>query len=426
MTIQQALLSSNTAGWLASSTSPNSNGYTLGTCIDSSGNIYTTNSNYSIIKRNSAGAFQWVSGLSAGSNGSLAIDSAGNLYVTGEETVTYGASFPSLYLAKFNSSGVFQWGRTFGGTSYLRGYRVFVDASDNVYVTGTNSSGVTATWLVKFNTSGTVQWQKRLVDTSGNGGTTFVVSIGVDSSGNVYIAGSSQDNASGFLSAYSAVLAKYNSSGTLQWKKNLYGGGGNSASFSAITIDRNDNIYALGAYMSPMLVKYDTSGTVQWQKQFLASSPGSFFINTVQIDTDVNGSVYFGTSYGGLLAVDSSGSLLWANYFKNTSGTVFKDTQATKVISASNLLVTSGINTGTSTYFVGNVLTNGTKLGSGYTLGSNTIDYLSGTNSGSITVSSLSLTAGTTPITDQTPTASATALDLSTTFTTPTNNVTNI
>ena len=42
----------------------------------------------------------------------------------------------TLLIAKYNSSGTYQWQRTLGGTSDDEGHGIAIDSSDNVYVTG--------------------------------------------------------------------------------------------------------------------------------------------------------------------------------------------------------------------------------------------------------------------------------------------------
>ena len=71
----------------------------------------------------------------------IAVDSSGNVYVTGH-TGSQGAGGNDILIAKYNTSGVIQWQRTFGGASGDVGTGIAVDSSGNVYVTGyTGSQG---------------------------------------------------------------------------------------------------------------------------------------------------------------------------------------------------------------------------------------------------------------------------------------------
>ena len=86
----------------------------------------------------------WLSTLGGGSNeagNSVAIDSLGNLYVFGYTNST-GAGGNDFLLAKYNSSGTIQWQRVLGGAGSEYGYSVAIDSAGNVYVFGyTNSTG---------------------------------------------------------------------------------------------------------------------------------------------------------------------------------------------------------------------------------------------------------------------------------------------
>ncbi|KKL04094.1 hypothetical protein LCGC14_2619500, partial [marine sediment metagenome] len=86
----------------------------------------------------------------------VAVDSSGDIYVAGE-TLSFGAGQDDMVLVKYNSSGVKQWNRTWGGINGDYGRGVAVDSSDNVYVAGGTDSfgaGQDDIFLVKYNSSG--------------------------------------------------------------------------------------------------------------------------------------------------------------------------------------------------------------------------------------------------------------------------------
>ena len=134
-----------------------------GVAIDSSDNIYITGTSQGtnlfgknatsgttddifVAKLNSSGVVQWV--YTAGGTGrdrgrKIALDSSGNIYVVGyyQNTVDFGGgnvtsnqSF-DVFLLKLNSSGTFQWVKSYGGSSGNDlGRDVAIDSSDNVYM----------------------------------------------------------------------------------------------------------------------------------------------------------------------------------------------------------------------------------------------------------------------------------------------------
>jgi hypothetical protein len=112
-----------------------------GIALDSSGNIYVTGSStgsgtdydYATIKYNSAGQQQWVaryhySGESTDFASAIAVDGSGNVYVTG----TSGDDWATV---KYNSAGQEQWLARYNGPGNGddRAWAIAVDASGNVY-----------------------------------------------------------------------------------------------------------------------------------------------------------------------------------------------------------------------------------------------------------------------------------------------------
>ena len=136
--------------------------------------------------------------------------------------------------------------------------------SENVYVSPAPTPAPTptvASW------SGTKQLGTTVQDNA--------TSITSDSSGNVYVTGYTQGSLDGNTSAGGGDLfvLKYNSSGTKQWTKQL----GTSASDSgkSITSDSSGNLYVTGSTRGGLdgntnagsydifIVKYDTNGNKQ-------------------------------------------------------------------------------------------------------------------------------------------------------------------
>jgi hypothetical protein len=177
--------------------------------VDNSGNVYVTGkssagaglfSDYATIKYNSSGVEQWVARYNGPGNDndwafSLAVDAAGNVYVTGS---TVGPAQSTEYATiKYNSSGVEQWVATYDGpeNSADEAYSIVIDNEGNVYVTG-GSYGL-GTFLdyatIKYNSSGVEQWVARYNGPGPENGVDAAKALAIDNEGNVYVTGYSYD-----------------------------------------------------------------------------------------------------------------------------------------------------------------------------------------------------------------------------------------
>lgn len=239
-----------------------------GGAVDSSGNFYavgTAPSEVLAVKYNSTGGVVWQNEYDTGGTFSrafgAALDSSDNLYMCG---ITSNNGI-DLELIKVNSSGTHQWTRNLGDSNFDFGYKVAIDGSDNVYISGykedasSNADGL----IAKYNSSGTLQWHRELGGSSDERG----YAVTTDSSGNVYLGGETNSQGTGDA----CFIAKYNSSGTLQWQRNLDDSENNF--FRALACDPDDNVYGIGRSRDNtdnhnvwLIVKYNSSGTLQWQR----------------------------------------------------------------------------------------------------------------------------------------------------------------
>jgi hypothetical protein len=142
--------------------------------------------------------------------------------------------------------------------------------------------------VAKYNSSGTIQWQRSLANvgrTAGNG-------IAVDSNDNIYVCGEYDESGSSNNGYLQALLAKYNSSGTLVWQRALQRSGSTSYDEYGkyVTIDSDNNIYITGSTGAGnwdfYVAKYNTSGNLLWQNTLVGTRSEVF--NWIGVDSDNN------------------------------------------------------------------------------------------------------------------------------------------
>jgi len=258
---------------------------------DSGDNLYITGrtdegaggDDYIIAKYNASGEIQWQRTLGGASNEiglGIAVDSSDNIYVAGE-TRSEGSAFRSVSLAKYDSTGSIQFQKILTGSEGSRARAAAIDSSDNFYIVGEtaeSTAGNNDLMLAKYNSSGTLQWQRLLGGANDDQG----LGVAVDSSDNIYI--------TGFENSESKIaIAKYNSSGTIQWQRSLDGTPAQSG--RAIAADSSDNIYITGfaqsgSNLEVQSAKYNSSGTLLAQKKL--STTGFVLADAVAVDSGNN------------------------------------------------------------------------------------------------------------------------------------------
>lgn len=358
--------------------------------LDGSGNVYTTGyfqgtcdfdpgvGTYTISpsgpadgfvsKLDASGNLIWaknIGGPTANTNiNSIAVDGAGNTYLTGvfNYTVdfdpgigTYTLATSSLsnnmFVLKLDASGNFVWAKNIFTTG---GLSIALDASSNVLVSGMfngspdfdpgvgtfslTSNGNYDAYILKLTSAGNFVWAKNI------GGTSIdqALDLSVDASSNVYSAGIFQGtsdfdpSASTYtlsaIGSQDAYIAKLDASGNFVWAKNI-GGTSSSTKGNSIAVDASGNVYTTGMYTSPVdfdpsassytlaslgindayVSKLDVSGNFVWAKNM---GMANAITNGISIVLDGANNIYTTGTYS--LTVDFDPSA--ANYSLTSVG----------------------------------------------------------------------------------------------------------
>jgi uncharacterized delta-60 repeat protein len=355
------------------------------TKIDASNNVYVAGAtvngsgNYDILiaKYNSSGVQQWIQQYNGAGNGddiatALFVDANSNVYITG--AITTATNIDAVTI-KYNSSGVQQWLSTYNGTgsAYDCGADISVDASGNVYITGSsyNASYNTDILAIKYNSSGTQQFATQYNYTSNMNdaavkiaiGTNIVTSglvqtgtsaykycavtfnistgafIGIkssstatstgidvvsdmveDAAGNIYIAGGTPVAGQG----YNYDIIKLNSSNlSLAWERTYNTASNLDDIATGIKVDASGNVYVTGTTSSSSqgknitTIKYNSAGTQQWVQTYNNSLNTNEEANSMALDASGNVYItgYVDTEVDGsdyfTLKYDASGNNLW-------------------------------------------------------------------------------------------------------------------
>ncbi|HOG73225.1 MAG TPA: SBBP repeat-containing protein, partial [Tenuifilaceae bacterium] len=252
-----------------------------------------------------------------------------------------------VLLAQVSLAQNWSWVKQFGQspnpdqTNELDIYDLKFSSNGNIYVTGSYISNVviggvtylgypdalsikTDIFLFKLNSDGNVLWVKTMGSTEND----LPESIVIDNNENVYLCGrfrSTCDFGGGHTlvstGGFDSFIAKYNSSGQIQWAiKSAYGGANDRT--TAITIGQDSHIYAAGlskgdftvgdgttgdSYTNPdskndlFLANYTTNGVYRWSKQIPGNNDNNIFRS---IACDEQNNLYVGGALAGTLTVD--------------------------------------------------------------------------------------------------------------------------
>lgn len=275
-------------------------GYDSDIKIDSSGNKYIFHSNKNIVKYDSKDNIVWQKTLANFSYQDATIDSSGNLYLAG--TAGNNPSGVGI-VVKLDSSGTIVWQKQYALTQWINsGGNIHVDASGNVYCGfwyGPSNNDYAD--LAKYDSSGVLQWRVQLTYSTvyyncRPGG------IATDSAGNVYM-GAHTYNSQASSASWESYAIKINSSGSVQWQRKIYHSSDDVFISDGTIVDSSGYIYFYGfkKYRTAFLLKMDTNGNTIWQKEITISAGDSLYPGNFDFD----GTYFYGLIWGSRSGIES-------------------------------------------------------------------------------------------------------------------------
>jgi len=287
---------------------------------DTIGDTITTNPSSAkgyLVKYNSSGYVQW-STLFVGNNGFCRINrvtaDSEYVYILGQfygvldlydedhlvsGTLSDSGSTDDIFIAKYSLNGNLQWRTRLGGSGspYSGPSGLSVDNDGNIYATAAYTTSITLynkddtqastlngvgnneAFIAKYNSNGFHEWSTRIAGT----GHDRTYSLATDNDGSIYVVGSSESSSTTFYNEdggiggsinssggyYNGFIAKYNTSGYLQWRTRIQGSfflrGGD------ITVDNSGDIYVAGTAASIDVDFYNEDDTIANTTTFTTS-----------------------------------------------------------------------------------------------------------------------------------------------------------
>lgn len=304
-----------------------------GMTVDADGNVYTTGQNLSssgdydpgagvftltnygnvdifISKLDSSGNFVWAKSIGSPANDfsyGIATDAVGNVYISGLLSGSFdfdpgpgtfnltSAGSEDLFILKLDPAGNFLWAKALGGTGSESGGHIAVDASGNVFSTGSfsgtadfdpnagiynlTSTGSTDGFISKLNAAGNFVWAYKIGGTGGDAGKSICLGPG----GDIYILGNytgtgdfdpgpSIFNLTGISDIY---LCRLDGACNLLWAKSIGGPTGNDWS-KGISTDPSGNVFATGYFYYE--VDFDPGPSTYNITPFTSGFSDAFFV----------------------------------------------------------------------------------------------------------------------------------------------------
>jgi uncharacterized delta-60 repeat protein len=274
--------------------SPGSTDKPCAVAVDGSGIVFVTGPSainggavgYMTVAYSEAGALLWTNRYDGPGNddnaNAIAVDASGNVFVTG--TSWNGNNYDYLTVA-YSNAALPLWTNRYNGPadSYDIAAALVVDGTGNVFVTGHSANANGEDYAtIKYSNAGVPAWTNRYNGTGS--GFDEATAVKVDGSGNVYVTGhSAASSTPPYNDGYATI--KYSSEGVLLWVNRFYSGPPDAENLAVgLAVATNGNVYVTG-------------------KSFASSDPG------------LPGNGTLGYADYGTVAYSDAGIPLWTNFY---------------------------------------------------------------------------------------------------------------
>ena len=249
-----------------------------------------------LVKYDLTGAISWnrrvnLNTLGIESQVRLAIDSSGNSYIFS------GDGSANIYIFKHTTTGTFSLQTSFN--SVFNANAIACDGSGNIYIAA-NLAASNLIFVAKLTSTGTLTWRRTI--SSGTLTNPVINSISVSSSGLIGLAGYFTSGATQY-----GLMMVLSSTGAINWQRyttsvsNMYG----------VVCDSTPNFYFVGTTSTgtqSWLAKYNSTGTLQFQRTLGGTGTQVRDIGISSASTYLYITLYPSTSNVGLISLPVDGT----------------------------------------------------------------------------------------------------------------------
>ena len=284
----------------------------------------------------------------------MALDSNGNVYVTGTDS----EEPPGFVTIKFDANGQFVWARRYsGGMSIMATPKLIeVDLQCNVYVGASDVDYI----IIKYDSNGVQQWVKRYRGSGGGGHE--IKDLILDNDENVYALATG--SVSNIGTERDVGTVKYNSSGDTVWIRNYsnlidimeWPSSMDSYDFTRLNIAGKTETYPFSP-MDFLTLSYDLDGTLRWARTW--NGPGNMWDVAYDVAVDKNGNTYV-TGYAQMdstfdedivtIKYDSNGNEKWVRFYDGPADSFSYDYGRFVRADPFGNIIVSGVENGQFTY----------------------------------------------------------------------------